>query len=598
MKLTLIRVLAFLALTFHSLAGPLDYIYTREPAGVGARTEVVVPDGNNLIFGTTAGGVATSLTPAAVKVLQVLDLVENTALSTWPGSVNLVTLGAATATSLNGLTITTGANTMTFTRGTASLTVNTSGTLGSAAYTSVAAYQPASANLTIYAGISPSLDVQTLLGSANFGTFKTSLSLGNVEDTALSTWSGSANLTTFATGAVTSSEIFDGTIALGDIAAATMSFGGDPAADENKLARYGSDGQLTLSTLWAVRALGNANVFDFVIPTTPAAGRTITWPDASGEPSLLGQTIGTAEIIDANVTFIKLEGGVTSPGNSKYYGTDGTGTKGFFDLGAGSGDVTASAAFATDNRLIRSDGTGKGVQASGITIDDSDNVTGVNGITATSGTITTLVIGGVTVTTSGAELNHVGGVTSAIQGQLDAKAPLASPVFITKIQLPTAAGASTLTTGGDTAYNTTNKVLGIHNGTKEVGVSTIYHQAWSFDPKAVCDGAVDRLFLMSTDISEPFGIHVIKWKFSFEADPTTEVDLDLKRADAFIGVANSAVMDVLDTTAGASSESTAANINGDAVVATAKVLYLEFGTAYTETTHQCVFELWWEVEED
>lgn len=45
--------------------------------------------------------------------------------------------------------------------------------------------------------------------------------------------------------------------------------------------------------------------------------------------------------------------------------------------GAGSGDVTAASAFANDNRLLRSDGTGKGAQASGITVDDSDNVSGV-----------------------------------------------------------------------------------------------------------------------------------------------------------------------------------------------------------------------------
>ncbi len=43
----------------------------------------------------------------------------------------------------------------------------------------------------------------------------------------------------------------------------------------------------------------------------------------------------------------------------------------------GAGDVTAAASFANDNRLIRSDGSGKGVQASGITIDDSDIVTGL-----------------------------------------------------------------------------------------------------------------------------------------------------------------------------------------------------------------------------
>lgn len=39
--------------------------------------------------------------------------------------------------------------------------------------------------------------------------------------------------------------------------------------------------------------------------------------------------------------------------------------------GAGVGDVTAAAAFATDNVLVRSDGTGKGVQASVINVDDT-----------------------------------------------------------------------------------------------------------------------------------------------------------------------------------------------------------------------------------
>lgn len=164
--------------------------------------------------------------------------------------------------------------------------------------------------------------------------------------------------------------------------------------------------------------------------------------------------------------------------------------------------------------------------------------------------------------------------------------------------LASTAGVATLAAAGQINLNTTDKQIGVHNGTREVAVPLIQHNAWAFDPKAVCDGTVDRLFLMSCGISEPKGITVVAWKLSFEADPTTEIDLDLKRADAFIGVANSAVMDVLDTTTGASSESTAANINSGAVVATAKVLYLEFGTAYTEANHQCIFEMWWEVEED
>lgn len=38
--------------------------------------------------------------------------------------------------------------------------------------------------------------------------------------------------------------------------------------------------------------------------------------------------------------------------------------------------TSAAAAFGTDNRLLRSDGTGRGVQGSGITVDDSDRMTG------------------------------------------------------------------------------------------------------------------------------------------------------------------------------------------------------------------------------
>jgi len=42
------------------------------------------------------------------------------------------------------------------------------------------------------------------------------------------------------------------------------------------------------------------------------------------------------------------------------------------------GDVTAAAVFGADNLLLRSDGTGKGTQPSGITINDSDDIAGAN----------------------------------------------------------------------------------------------------------------------------------------------------------------------------------------------------------------------------
>jgi hypothetical protein len=245
----------------------------------------------------------------------------------------------------------------------------------------------------------------------------------------------------------------------------------------------------------------------------------------------------------------------------------------------GSGAPTLAA--AQGSLYIRTDGAPyynnngtTGWTALTASVDQAGNYTwtGTHDYTTATVTFGTVTVGTITGTT----LNMSGG----------------------SVRLPVAAGAATLAASGAVSYNTTNKQLGIHNGAKEVAVPTIMHVVKTFDPKAVCDGAVDRLFIMTTGVSEPFGITVVGWKVSFEADPTTEVDLDLKRADAVIGVANAAVMDVLDTTAGASAEATAANINGGAVVANGKTIYLEFGTAYTETTHQIIFEMWYEIEED
>ena len=119
------------------------------------------------------------------------------------------------------------------------------------------------------------------------------------------------------------------------------------------------------------------------------------------------------------------------------------------------------------------------------------------------------------------------------------------------------------------------------------------YKTWVFDPAAVCAGAFDGLALITANGATS----VEKWKITFiDADPTTELDIDLKRADSHPGRANSAVMDVLDTTSGTATEATEANINSDAAVATGKVIYLQFGTAYTETGHQVQFELWFRNE--
>lgn len=160
-----------------------------------------------------------------------------------------------------------------------------------------------------------------------------------------------------------------------------------------------------------------------------------------------------------------------------------------------------------------------------------------------------------------------------------------------------------MATAGEIYFNTTDEQISVHSAADgeisgEAAISVIQHGVWIFDPKIVCDGAVDRLFMFTVGPDSPEGITIDKWSLSFEADPTTELDADLKRADAFIGVGSSAVVDALDTLTGTSTEDTDSNINSGAVVATGKVLYIEIITPYTEANHQVIFEMWWHSEED
>lgn len=85
---------------------------------------------------------------------------------------------------------------------------------------------------------------------------------------------------------------------------------------------------------------------------------------------------------------------------------------------------------STDNAVARFNGTtGESIQNSGVIIDDSDNVTGVESVTVDGLTASRVVVtnGSKTLASSAVtatELGYVGGVTSAIQTQLDAKIPL------------------------------------------------------------------------------------------------------------------------------------------------------------------------------
>lgn len=68
------------------------------------------------------------------------------------------------------------------------------------------------------------------------------------------------------------------------------------------------------------------------------------------------------------------------------------------------------------------------------------------------------------MTTSKVELNHVTGVTSAIQGQIDAKAPIASPTFTGTATVPIAA-ITTVDLGDWTIEQSGTNLVFSHSGT-------------------------------------------------------------------------------------------------------------------------------------
>ena len=93
--------------------------------------------------------------------------------------------------------------------------------------------------------------------------------------------------------------------------------------------------------------------------------------------SKVGAGIDAGNITAGTVGTARLGSGSAS--SSTFLRGDGT-----WSTPSGSCDVTAASNFGTDNRLIKSDGTAKGVGATGITVDDSDNMTVPGTITAGS----------------------------------------------------------------------------------------------------------------------------------------------------------------------------------------------------------------------
>lgn len=172
------------------------------------------------------------------------------------------------------------------------------------------------------------------------------------------------------------------------------------------------------------------------------------------------------------------------------------------------------------------------------------------------------------------------------------------------LTIPASNGDVALASAGGFAYDEVDDAFAVYDSqggevTGEVQISVIDHIALTFDPAWAYDqDANHRVALFTIGDDYPNGIIIDEWRVSYLADPTTELDANLKYADAFIGVANAALIDALDTTNGASTEDTDASINGGAAVANGKVIYIEFDADPTDANVELCFEMWFHAEED
>ena len=287
--------------------------------------------------------------------------------------------------------------------------------LGLVIGTDVQAYD---ADLTTWAGLTPSAFFQTLVDDADAATGRatlgaaasgantdlTSIYLNNtglkVKDTnashGLSIVPGS-DLTADKTLTITTGD-FDRTLTLsgdatisgtntGDQSVATsteLNTGTDNAKIATSLALENSKYTNQNGTKISATASGTDTYTATLTPAITAYSSTqvfnIKFTNANTGASTINiNALGAISIVKNGST--ALASGDIAAGQIYAIGYDGTNFQILSKIASGgSGDVTAAANIA-DNVIVRGDGGVKGVQQSGITIDDTDNITGVATIT-------------------------------------------------------------------------------------------------------------------------------------------------------------------------------------------------------------------------
>jgi hypothetical protein len=161
----------------------------------------------------------------------------------------------------------------------------------------------------------------------------------------------------------------------------------------------------------------------------------------------------------------------------------------------------------------------------------------------------------------------------------------------TSFEVPNAAGDVTCDADGEIALDSTQKQIGVYDGTVEVAIPLRHIIYGPLCLSGAYDIETDYPIIHLDSTVFPDGIVITAWSISSsDADPTTELDANLMYCDApgagaFPG-ANPVLIDVLDTTTGnASCDDMSGSDLGNGVIASDKVIYIDMDADPTDTAY-------------
>lgn len=176
--------------------------------------------------------------------------------------------------------------------------------------------------------------------------------------------------------------------------------------------------------------------------------------------------------------------------------------------------------------------------------------------------------------------------------------------FHGSLELPNTSSGDQTLTAAQIGLKTDEDLIAVHGGAAgevqdEAGISLIQKVVAPFDPENRYDNTTNHVVtLMRVGDSFPHGITITEWSAEYlNGDPTTELDADLMcdTTPDWNPAAGATVMDVIDTTAGASSADSGFD---SATCANGSRLYIRFGADPVDSGETIHFEVDFYANED